>query len=136
VSGPSDSPSQARPLLILAVEDEEMNLLLLRAVLKTASRPRLAGARLVEARSISAARRALDSDAVDLVLLDVRLPDGDGLELARELAARPDRPGVLIMSASVLPAEREKAMAAGADGFLGKPYLPRELLDWIDRLSP
>ncbi|MEX2011795.1 MAG: response regulator [Chloroflexota bacterium] len=71
-----------------------------------------------------------------VVLLDVRLPDGNGLALARELRTRPpaQRPRVLILSASVLPHERDAALAAGADGFLGKPYRPPDLVAWLLQL--
>jgi two-component system phosphate regulon response regulator OmpR len=63
----------------------------------------------------------------DLVVLDRRLPDGDGLELARRLAAG-GRPGVLLLTGlDGLPARLE-GLAAGADDYLAKPFEPRELL--------
>lgn len=74
----------------------------------------------------------LASDSFDLVLLDVRLPDGSGLDLAREIRGMAVPPPVLIMSASVLPAEREAALASGAVAFLAKPYAPAQLVDLID----
>jgi CheY-like chemotaxis protein len=63
------------------------------------------------------------------------LPDGSGLELVAELAARDarERPRIIVMSASVLPHERSVALAAGVDGFLGKPYRPAELLEILAR---
>jgi two-component system KDP operon response regulator KdpE len=119
---------------ILHVEDESLNRSLLRAVLGRARDPRVAAARLDEAASLQAARGFLAGHHVDLVLLDVRLPDGNGLDLVREIRDRdPDLP-VVVMSASVLPHEREEATRAGCDAFVSKPYLARDLLDTIGRL--
>lgn len=89
-------------------------------------------ATILEAPDLAAARRIIGTEPVDLVLLDVRLPDGNGLDLARAIAAgaaEPHaRPTVIILSASVLPSERDTAMASGASHFLEKPYVPSELL--------
>jgi CheY-like chemotaxis protein len=117
------------PLRVLLVEDDPTNRLLFRAVLGRSCDERLSAAQLTEAPTLSAARRLLAETAAQVVVLDVRLPDGDGLDLARELAAQPrsQRPRVLIMSASVLPAERNAALAAGCDAFLGKPFRTAEL---------
>lgn len=110
-----------------------MNRALLRAVLDTAV-PRLGPIELTEATTVAAGREAIRAGAVDVVVLDVRLPDGNGLELAREIDAGSSgsRPKILVMSASVLPSDRALALAAGTDGFLGKPFLPRELIDLLD----
>jgi two-component system KDP operon response regulator KdpE len=118
------------PPVLLLVEDEAPNRALLRAVLGRAADRRLREATLLEAADLATARSILAQQAVTIVLLDVRLPDGNGLAVARELRSRPpaQRPRVLILSASVLPNEREAALAAGADGFLGKPYRPVDLV--------
>lgn len=121
-----------RPLRILLVEDEQMNRALLRATLARAKEPELRHATLIEASTLAAARGAVVNDAVDVALVDVRLPDGNGLDLARELAALPaGRPRIAILSASVLPGERSAALAVGADRFLGKPYRPSDLVDLL-----
>lgn len=118
--------------VLLVVEDEEPNRALLRAVLARASDDRLRGLVLLEAPDLATARRILDSRPVDLVLLDVRLPDGNGLTLINE-----ERQGswvpprFIVLSASVLPTEREKAIATGASEFLAKPYRPSELVGTI-----
>jgi two-component system KDP operon response regulator KdpE len=127
-----------RPLRILVVEDESMNRALLRAVLARSTDPRFKGATLLEADRLSSARKVMADGGVDLILLDVRLPDGSGLELARELAGGPaeGRPRIVILSASVLPMERAAAVEVGADAFLGKPYRPTELLDLLTQLAP
>lgn len=127
----SDTPNKDLPR-ILVVEDQLTNRLLLRAVFARATDPTLKAATLLEAETVAAARAILERERVDLVLLDVRLPDGSGLDLAGELRDRGDkRPRVIILSASVLEMERTAALDAGGDAFMGKPFRPVELLDLI-----
>ena len=133
-----DGASGSGPSLrarILLVEDEAVNRALMRAIVARSKHPALRAAELVEAESAAAARRALSEGSFALVLLDVQLPDGTGLDLARELLGQPgaDRPKIVIMSAGVLPAQREAAMAAGCDAFIGKPYQLAEVDDLLRR---
>ena len=116
---------------ILHVEDEPLNRALLRAILERCPEPVIRDGQLLEAADIATARTLLAGQPVDLVLLDVRLSDGDGLDLLREirLDRAGSRPAVIILSASVLPSEREVALAAGADEFLAKPYDARLLIE-------
>jgi CheY-like chemotaxis protein len=120
------------PAVVLHVEDEIPNRALLRAVVGRSTDPTVKGAVILDAPNLAAARRILGQEPVDLVLLDVRLPDGNGLDLARDIASGPaPRPDVIILSASVLPSERAAALAAGASRFLEKPYAPSELISVI-----
>lgn len=121
---------------ILYVEDEELNRALLRAVLQRALDPRLRSAELLEARTLDQAREILTGDEVDIVLLDVRLPDGSGLDLLREIKSKTPTLGVVVMSASVLPVEREEAIKAGSDAFVAKPYVPADLLATLQGMLP
>ena len=121
---------------ILYVEDEELNRALLRAVLGRSPDLRLRSAALVEARTLAQARAILTEKELDIVLLDVRLPDGNGLDLLREIKSRTPDLGVVVMSASVLPEEREEAMKAGSDAFVAKPYVPGDLLATLQRMLP
>jgi CheY-like chemotaxis protein len=111
---------------ILSIEDEPANRVLLRATLAR-SPVVMATTTLVEAPDLATAREVLATESVDLVLLDVRLPDGNGLDLVPTLKGTSQGPAVIVLSASVLPAERERAIAMGVDGFLSKPYRPAEL---------
>jgi len=115
---------------VLLVEDEELNRVLVRAILARAPDPDVRGAALSEVTTLADARESLASDPVDVVLLDLNLPDGNGLSLATELSAQNDgdRPEVVALTASVLPQERAAAMAAGCDGFLDKPYAAADLV--------
>jgi two-component system KDP operon response regulator KdpE len=123
------------PLRILLVEDEPANRVLLRAVLARAADEAIRSANLREAGTLAEARAALVDQKPELVVLDMRLPDGNGLDLAREvMSSGPGRPAVLILSASVLAPDRDAAVQAGADAFLGKPYSPADLLRTIQDL--
>ena len=118
---------------ILLVEDEELNRTLVKAVLARAENTAVRTAEVLDAASIAVAREQLSTEDVDLVLLDMNLPDGNGLTLASELAAgeatggRP-RPMVVAVTASVLPQDRAAALKAGCDGFLDKPYAAADLI--------
>jgi two-component system KDP operon response regulator KdpE len=126
---------------ILLIEDEELNRTLVKAVLARAEVPSVRTAEVLDAGSIATAREQLGNEDVDLVLLDMNLPDGNGLTLASDLAAgkvtpgRP-RPLVVAVTASVLPQDRAAALEAGCDGFLDKPYAAADLVAIVaDQLS-
>ena len=120
---------------VLLVEDEPRNRALVEAVLSRATDERLQAARILEAPDVATAWHHLDGGvAIDIILLDVRLPDGNGLDLAREIHARPSPPPILVLSASVLPSERAAALRSGADDFMGKPFRAHDLYDAMARL--
>ena len=121
-----------RPIRFLLIEDEVLNRALVRATLTRAEDERLRDAELVEAPTIAEGRRAMEKGSFDVLLLDVRLPDGNGLELAASLAE--PRPLMVAMTASVVPSPRDLAMEAGCDGFLEKPFQPRDLQAVLTRL--
>ncbi|WP_067505079.1 response regulator [Actinoplanes sp. TFC3] len=118
---------------ILLVEDEELNRTLVKAVLSRAAIEAVRDAEVLDAGSLGAARTQLNTEDVDLVLLDMNLPDGNGLLLASELAsgsvgAGRRKPAVVAVTASVLPQDRAAALEAGCDGFLDKPYAAADLV--------
>ena len=108
---------------ILVVDDIPENVRLLEAVL--AAR----GYDVVSATSGAAALQLIDSERPDLVLLDVVMPDMDGYAVCRELRAD-DETAVLpvIMVTSSIGPEKTKAIEAGADDFIPKPFNHDELL--------
>ena len=110
--------------ILLAVEDEARNQALIRAVFSGADYDLAMVSTLAEAREWLAANRP------DLVLLDLRLPDEPGVNLARELRAASATASlpILAVTASVLAADRRLAIDAGCDGFVEKPISPRDLL--------
>jgi DNA-binding response OmpR family regulator len=82
------------------------------------------------APTLAAGRERLHAEAWDALLLDLMLPDGDGLELTRELRAdaRLQRLPLLMLTARGEPMERIVGLELGADDYLPKPFEPRELL--------
>jgi CheY-like chemotaxis protein len=123
-------------LTILAVDDDPVIRTLIRAILSQADDPAIRGALLREAGTLGEARRILADEPIDLLLLDVHLPDGLGLDLAAELQRRPgDRPAIVALTASVLPADQQAAMKAGCDAFLAKPYSATALVSVCSQLA-
>ena len=77
--------------------------------------------------SVSEAQERLRT-GVDLVLLDLGLPDGDGLEVCLELRSRGDCTPIVILTARDAPEELVRGLDAGADDFVSKPFRLSELL--------
>ncbi|MCD6680214.1 MAG: response regulator [Burkholderiaceae bacterium] len=73
-------------------------------------------------------RRHLAEHPVDLVLLDLGLPQEDGLVLARELRTRDDVPGIIIVTGRGEPVDRILGLELGADDYIPKPFDLRELV--------
>jgi DNA-binding response OmpR family regulator len=88
------------------------------------------------AASLAAGRSLLQRGPYDALLLDLMLPDGDGLELTRELRAdtRLRRLPLLMLTARGEPMDRIVGLELGADDYLPKPFEPRELLARVKAL--
>jgi CheY-like chemotaxis protein len=118
---------------ILVVDDNETNLKLFSFLL---------AARSYDVRTAADAREAmaaLETFSPDLILLDLQLPDMDGLELTRRLKADPRNSGTLIVAvtAYAMKGDEEKALAAGADGYISKPIdneaFRRRVAEYLER---
>ncbi|MDM4767136.1 two-component system response regulator CreB [Pelomonas sp. SE-A7] len=77
---------------------------------------------------LTEARASLRSTPPDLALLDLGLPDGNGLDLCRELRAAGSRLPLIIVSARAEEWDRVLGLELGADDYLAKPFSPRELV--------
>jgi two-component system phosphate regulon response regulator OmpR len=88
------------------------------------------GYEVTAAGTLAAGRESLKQHAYDALLLDLMLPDGDGLDLTRELRAdaRTRRLPLLMLTARGEPPDRIVGLEIGADDYLPKPFEPRELL--------
>ena len=86
-----------------------------------------AGFHVIHAENGARGLARFDREAVDAVILDLMLPDTDGLEICRRLRARSDRP-ILMLTARGDPMDRVVGLEMGADDYLPKPFEPRELL--------
>ncbi|MBS6366910.1 MAG: response regulator transcription factor [Clostridiales bacterium] len=76
---------------------------------------------LFNAFDLDTARRQLEQTALDLVILDLNLPDGNGLTLLRQLRAQSQVP-VILLTANDLEADVVEGLAAGADDYVTKPF--------------
>ncbi len=113
----------------LLVEDEQSNMDYLNIILKQT------GADLTSVYSGKELRAQFENIALfDLVLLDVRLPDASGWELAKEIKRL--RPGLPVISqtAYAMSTDREKSKEAGCEGYISKPILKKELYKIIASL--
>ena len=117
--------SASRPVLV--VDDDVKILRLVRTYLERA------GYRVVEATDGQAALAAIALEAPALVVLDVMLPEVDGLAVLRAVR-RTDRTPVIILSARGLTDDRIAGLAAGADDYLPKPFSPAELVLRVQRI--
>jgi DNA-binding response OmpR family regulator len=79
------------------------------------------------AASLAAAREALGAREVDLVVLDLGLPDGHGLDLCREIRLAGGAVPILVLTAQSQMSRRIEGFDAGADDFLAKPFAVAEL---------
>jgi two-component system cell cycle response regulator DivK len=116
------------PAQILVVEDNEKNMKLLRDVLQAA------GYQILEATSGSRAVELALEQGPDLTLMDIRLPDIDGVETLRLLRAdeRTAAMPVLALTAQAMEGDRERFLAAGFDGYLSKPVNIVELVATVE----
>lgn len=91
------------------------------------------GHQVLTAGSGAGALKAVAHSAVDLVVLDLRLPDISGEEVAREIRRRGDVP-ILMLTAKVNERDRIHGLEVGADDYVTKPFSPRELVLRIDAI--
>jgi len=112
---------------ILYIEDNPQNMRLVRKILVHA------GYDVLEAEDgLSGIHTAQENDP-DLILLDINLPDIDGLEVARRLRESPlANVPIIALTANAMVGDRERLLAGGCDGYLPKPVSRQELLITID----
>lgn len=114
---------------ILIVEDNEKNMKLVRDILQHKGYATLEAATGGEGVRLAIERRP------DLVLMDIQLPDIDGIEALRRIRAEPalDAVPVLAVSASVMPDEQHKIVTSGFDAFITKPIALKPFVDTVQR---
>jgi two-component system cell cycle response regulator DivK len=113
--------------LVLIVDDNEKNMKLARDVLH------FAGFRTLEAATGGAGVTLAVEHLPDVILMDIRLPDIDGTDAARQLKGDPRTAQIPIIALTSLAMEgdREWFLSAGFDGYLEKPISVRELPDQV-----
>ena len=121
---PIQPQAQARMTTILVADDEQD----IREMV--AYRLSRSGYRIIEARDGEEAFQLAADQALDMAVLDVMMPRLNGFDLTERLRHTPatERLPILLMSASVQEADISRGFAAGADGYLTKPFTPDQLL--------
>ena len=114
---------------VLVVEDNDKNMKLFRDVLVAK------GYRTLEATTAGDAVALAVEHAPDLVLMDIQLPDFDGVEALRRLRSdeRTATTPVLALTAQAMEGDRERFLAAGFDGYVSKPVNVTEFVDTVKR---
>jgi len=117
---------------ILVIEDNEDNRQIIRDLLTSL------GYELIEAVDGAQGVAMAQSHRPDLILMDIQLPEMDGYEATRQIRAVPELKTVPIIAVTsyALSGDEAKARDAGCDGYVAKPFSPRELLAKIRKFLP
>jgi two-component system cell cycle response regulator DivK len=115
---------------ILVVDDVAKNVKLLSDLLQ------VKGYATVTAESGPQALAQIAAEKPDLVLMDIQLPDIDGIEALRQIRTEPalDATPVLAVSASVMPDEQQQIVASGFDAYVTKPINLKQFLETVQRV--
>jgi len=114
---------------ILIVEDNEKNMKLVRDILQHQ------GHTTLEAATGTDGVRLAQEQRPDLILMDIQLPDIDGIAALRQIRAQPnlDATPVIAVSASVMPDEQQKVVSSGFDAFITKPIDQKRFRETVQR---
>ena len=126
-NGDVEDRAPARPLRVLLVDQEPQ---VYQSLAECASRRQM---HVVQVASLADARRHLAQSGVDLALIDLEQPDGNGLALARDLSRRAGQTQTIVMSGRSTIERTIEAMRAGANDFMIKPLDRAELLERLDQ---
>jgi PAS domain S-box-containing protein len=130
---PAAAPPAAASLNVLLAEDNVVNQRVAQRLLEKH------GHRVVRANNGAEALACLEQQPFDLVLMDVQMPDLDGLEATAQIRRREQATGrrvpIIAMTAHAMSGDRERFLAAGMDGYVAKPIEARELLRAIEAVT-
>jgi two-component system cell cycle response regulator DivK len=114
---------------ILYIEDNSDNRKLVRRVLE------VEGYSVVEAKDALQALERLGTEAIDLALMDINMPDMDGYTLTAKIKSMPEysRLPIVAVTANVMRGDRERSLEAGCDGYIQKPIDIDTLSSQIER---
>jgi two-component system, cell cycle response regulator DivK len=119
---------------ILYIEDNPDNMVLVRRVLESA------GYQLLEAKNGTEGIALAERKEVDLILLDINLPDIDGYEVAKRIRASKIQKlayiPIIAITANALRGDAERSLAAGCDVYMSKPINIRELRARVEAFVP
>ena len=117
---------------ILVIEDTEDNRQIIRDLMTSA------GYQMIEAVDGIEGVAAAEREKPDLILMDIQLPGIDGYEATRRIRAIPDLAKVPIIAVTsyALSGDEAKTREAGCDGYVAKPFSPRQLLAKVREFLP
>ncbi len=119
---------------VLYIEDNQDNMMLVKRALEAR------GYRLLEAENGQGGVAVAETQDVDLILLDINLPDIDGYEVARRLRTSSKTAlayvPIIAVTANALKGDAEKALEAGCDVYMSKPINIRELWARVEAFVP
>lgn len=119
---------------VLYIEDNPDNMMLVQRALEAR------GYHLLQAVNGLSGVKLAEHEDVDLILLDINLPDIDGYEVARRLRSSPKRSlvhiPIIAITANALKGDAEKALDAGCDVYMSKPINVRELWARVEAFVP
>ena len=117
---------------ILVVEDTEDNRRILRDLLTRA------GYELIEAVDGESGVAMAATHRPDLILMDIQLPVFDGYEATRRIRANPETKNIPIIAVTsyALSGDESKALAAGCNSYVAKPFSPRKILAMVQEFLP
>ena len=117
---------------ILVVDDQPDNRRILRDLLTSV------GHEVIEALTGEEAVASVEARVPDLILMDIQLPGIDGYEATRRIKAKPALRAIplIVVTSYALSGDETKALAAGADAYVSKPFSPRALLAKVREYLP
>jgi len=114
--------------IIVIAEDEQINYLFLKAVLKPTN------AKVIWTKTGRETIDICDTEKIDMILMDIKMPDLNGLEATEEIKKNfPDLP-VIAQTAYAMEEDEEASIKAGCDDYISKPIRPEHLLTIMSRL--
>ena len=120
---------------VLYIEDNPDNMMLVRRALESR------GYKLLQALTGTEGVNKAETEEVDLILLDINLPDIDGYEVARRIRTSDKKHAltyvpIIAVTANALKGDAEKALSAGCDVYMSKPINIRELWARVEAFVP
>jgi len=114
---------------ILIVEDNENNLYLMRFILEKN------GYQVIIAKDGSTGIEMVNKEQPDAILMDIQLPDIDGMEATRRIRSFPDNSKVPIIAVTsyAMVGDKERALAAGCTGYIEKPINPETFIAQVEK---
>ena len=125
VSSEIPLPASIRPLILVA-EDNESNYMLIYTLLHK-------DYEVLHAKNGKEAVEIVNKEKIDLILMDIKMPEMDGIEALKEIRKKYQHIPVIMQTAYAFDSDREEARKAGCNGFITKPILPDHFLTEIKK---